>query len=138
MELGPFLAGLPAGLDTLIGDRGVRLSGGQRQRMGLAQAVLRKPGILILDEATSALDSVIEERVGRAIRKRTEGQTVVMIAHRLSTIRDADLILVLDDGQVVESGTWNELLHQGGAFARLHRAQVQAPPMRAAAVGGGA
>lgn len=138
VELGPFLAGLPAGLDTLIGDRGVRLSGGQRQRMGLAQAVLRKPGILILDEATSALDSVIEERVGRAIRKRTEGQTVVMIAHRLSTIRDADLILVLDDGQVVESGTWNELLHQGGAFARLHRAQVQAPPMRAAAVGGGA
>ena len=123
VELAEFTAGLPDGLDTEVGDRGVRLSGGQRQRIALARALLRDPDILILDEATSALDSVIEQRVARAIQKRAEGRTLIVIAHRLSTIRDADTILVMRDGRVVERGTWDELVALGGFFSTLHDAQ---------------
>ena len=123
VDLGKFVAGLPDRLDTEIGDRGVRLSGGQRQRIALARALLRDPEILILDEATSALDSMVEQRVARAIQQRAQGRTLIVIAHRLSTIRDADLILVMEDGQVVEEGTWDELLRLGGTFSRLHAAQ---------------
>jgi ABC-type multidrug transport system fused ATPase/permease subunit len=123
VELGPFLASLDDGLDTELGDRGVRLSGGQRQRVALARALLRDPQILILDEATSALDSVVEQRVARAIQRRAKGRTLLVIAHRLSTIRDADLILVMRDGRVVEQGTWDELLDRGEAFMELYRAQ---------------
>ncbi|MGD8601502.1 MAG: ABC transporter ATP-binding protein, partial [Gemmatimonadota bacterium] len=123
VELGEFVSGLREGLDTEIGDRGVRLSGGQRQRVALARALLRDPEILILDEATSALDSMVEQRVARAIQQRAQGRTLIVIAHRLSTIRDADLILVMENGEVVESGSWKELLRQRGAFARLHAAQ---------------
>ncbi len=123
VELGEFVAGLREGLDTEIGDRGVRLSGGQRQRVALARALLRDPEILILDEATSALDSLVEQRVARAIQQRAKGRTLIVIAHRLSTIRDADLILVMHEGRVVEQGSWDELLLQEGAFFRLHQAQ---------------
>jgi ATP-binding cassette, subfamily B, bacterial MsbA len=123
VQLGDFVSGLPNGLDTEVGDRGVQLSGGQRQRLALARALLRDPQILILDEATSALDSIIEQRVARAILKRAEGRTLIVIAHRLSTVRDADLILVMDGGRVVEQGGWNELVSLGGFFTELHRAQ---------------
>jgi ABC-type multidrug transport system fused ATPase/permease subunit len=123
VDLGEFVAGLREGLDTEIGDRGVRLSGGQRQRVALARALLRDPDILILDEATSALDSMVEQRVARAIQQRAKGRTLIVIAHRLSTIRDADLILVMHEGRVVEQGSWDELLLREGAFFRLHQAQ---------------
>lgn len=123
VDLHEFTQGLREGLDTEIGDHGVRLSGGQRQRVALARALLRDPDILILDEATSALDSVVEQRVARAIHQRAAGRTLIMIAHRLSTIREADLILVMHEGRVVEQGTWNELLKQDGRFRALHDAQ---------------
>ncbi|HSH76727.1 MAG TPA: ABC transporter ATP-binding protein [Longimicrobiales bacterium] len=123
VDLHEFVAGLREGLDTEIGDRGVRLSGGQRQRVALARALLRDPDILILDEATSALDSMVEQRVARAIQQRAKGRTLIVIAHRLSTIRDADLILVMHEGRLVEKGSWDELLRQEGAFYRLHQAQ---------------
>jgi len=123
VELHEFVAGLREGLDTEIGDRGVRLSGGQRQRIALARALLRDPDILILDEATSALDSMVEQRVARAIQQRAKGRTLIVIAHRLSTIRDADRILVLHDGRLVEQGSWDELLTAEGHFYRLHQAQ---------------
>jgi ATP-binding cassette, subfamily B, bacterial MsbA len=123
VELHEFGAGLRDGLDTEIGDRGVRLSGGQRQRVALARALLRDPDILILDEATSALDSMVEQRVARAIQQRAHGRTLIVIAHRLSTIRTADKILVMHDGRLVEQGSWDELLRKEGAFYRLHQAQ---------------
>ncbi len=123
VDLAAFVAGLQDGLDSEIGDRGVRLSGGQRQRVALARALLRDPDILILDEATSALDSVVEQRVARAIKERAHGRTLIVIAHRLSTIRDADQILVMQEGRVVEAGSWDTLLARGGAFSELHQAQ---------------
>jgi ABC-type multidrug transport system fused ATPase/permease subunit len=123
VELQEFVAGLREGLDTEIGDRGVRLSGGQRQRVALARALLRDPEILILDEATSALDSVVEQRVARAIQQRAQGRTLIVIAHRLSTVRNADKILVLNEGRLVEQGTWEELVRREGTFYRLHQAQ---------------
>ena len=125
VELAGFLEDLPGGLDTEVGDRGVRLSGGQRQRIALARALLRDPDIMILDEATSALDSVIEQGVAAAIKRRLTGHTLIVIAHRLSTIRDADLILVFEGGRIVESGTWDELIERGGAFQDLYRAQSE-------------
>ena len=133
VDMDRFAAALPHGLDTELGDRGVRLSGGQRQRVALARALLRDPDILILDEATSALDSVVEQRVARAIQERVQGHTLIVIAHRLSTIRDADLILVLEDGELVEVGAWDELLARGGTFATLHAAQFEpkSPPVTA-------
>jgi len=123
VDLSDFLGGLRDGLDSEIGDRGVRLSGGQRQRVALARALLRDPDILILDEATSALDSVVEQRVARAIQQRAHGRTLIIIAHRLSTIRNSDLILVMHEGRVVEQGSWADLLKREGAFHRLHHAQ---------------
>lgn len=123
VELGTFVEGLRDGLDTEVGDRGVQLSGGQRQRAALARALLRDPDILILDEATSALDSVIEQRVARAIQQRAHGRTLIIIAHRLSTIRDADQILVMNNGRMVEQGGWDDLVAAGGTFSELHRAQ---------------
>jgi subfamily B ATP-binding cassette protein MsbA len=123
VDLAEFARGLPAGLDTEVGDRGVQLSGGQRQRVALARALLRDPDLLILDEATSALDSVVEQRVARAIMERAADRTLIIIAHRLSTIRDADQILVMRDGRVVEQGGWDELVARGGLFTELHEAQ---------------
>jgi subfamily B ATP-binding cassette protein MsbA len=123
VELHEFVAGLREGLDTEIGDRGVRLSGGQRQRVALARALLRDPEILILDEATSALDSVVEQRVARAIQQRAQGRTLIVIAHRLSTIRNADKILVMHEGRLVEQGSWDDLVCREGTFYRLYQAQ---------------
>jgi ATP-binding cassette subfamily C protein len=105
-----FISKLPEGLDTIIGDRGVRLSGGEKQRLALARALLRKPALLILDEATSNLDSENEKRIIKAIDDLHGEMTILMIAHRLSTIKNADYIYLLDDGRVKDSGTWNELL----------------------------
>ena len=123
LALGELLARLPDGLDTEVGDRGVRLSGGQRQRIDIARTILRRPDIVILDEATSALDSIVERRVLATVKERLEESTVIVIAHRLSTVRGADFILVMSGGRVVERGTWSELLQREGGFYELHRAQ---------------
>ncbi len=115
-----FVASLPDGINTMIGDNGIRLSGGQRQRLSIARALLKNAPILVLDEATSALDNESERFVQAALDKLMHGQTTLIIAHRLSTIEKADRILVLDDGRIVESGTHAVLIERGGLYARLH------------------
>jgi ATP-binding cassette subfamily B protein len=109
--------------ETNAGERGRMLSGGERQRLSIARALLKNPPILILDEATSALDAVTEQKVNAALDTVMEGRTTFVIAHRLSTIRNATRILVFDKGMVIESGTFDELVAQGGYFARLAKAQ---------------
>jgi len=112
-----FVSKLPEGLDTVIGDRGVKFSGGERQRLALARALLRKPSLLILDEATSNLDSKNEKKILKAIDDLHGEITILIIAHRLSTIENADYIYLIDEGQILESGTWNDLLkNQNGYF----------------------
>jgi ATP-binding cassette, subfamily B, heavy metal transporter len=125
-ELGPFIDGLPKGMSTPVGERGLKLSGGERQRVGIARALLANPRVLILDEATSALDSRTEEAIQATLRKVSEGRTTLVIAHRLSTIVDADEILVLKKGRIVERGTHAELLTAGGEYAQLWRRQTRA------------
>ena len=117
-----FLPSMPNGLDTQVGERGDKLSGGQKQRVSIARALVRNPRILILDEATSALDNVSEFHVQRAIEKLVERRcTTFIVAHRLSTIRNADRIIVMDEGKLVEMGTYEELVALGGKFAELDR-----------------
>ena len=118
-----FIAWQPEGLDTLIGERGRSLSGGERQRLSIARALLKDPPILILDEATSALDAATEERLQRALDEVMIGRTTFVIAHRLSTIRHATRVLVFDQGRVVETGSFDELIGKGGSFAKLAQAQ---------------
>ena len=118
-----FIKLLPQGLDTEVGERGVKLSGGQKQRLGLARALLRDPKILILDEATSALDTISERAVQQALEKLMGSRTTFIIAHRLSTVKHADLILVFDQGRIVERGTHDELLGLGGTYSHLFGAQ---------------
>lgn len=120
-----FIKDLPKGLDTVIGDRGLKLSGGQRQRLSLARALLAKPKILILDEATSQLDSETEKYIQETIRRLKGKVTLLIVAHRLSTIRDADSIYVLKDGKVIESGDHEGLMRESGYYSRLVEAQSQ-------------
>lgn len=128
-----FIIQLPSGLDTEIGDRGVRLSGGQKQRLAIARALLRDPDILILDEATSALDTISERLVQEAIDELCRERTTLVIAHRLSTIRKAHQIVVLDKGKVIEIGNHEELLANNGQYARLHALQFGDSDNQAAA-----
>jgi ABC-type multidrug transport system fused ATPase/permease subunit len=128
-----FIAAMPHGYDTLVGERGLTVSGGQRQRIGIARAIIRNSPILILDEPTAALDTESERLVMEGLEKLMKGRTVITIAHRLSTIRDSDKIIVLDGGLVAEQGTHDELLERKGIYAELHRVQYEstatgAPP----------
>jgi ABC-type multidrug transport system fused ATPase/permease subunit len=118
-----FIDEFPDGVDTLAGDRGVRLSGGQIQRIALARAILRRPELLILDEATSALDSQSETLIQDAIAEIARDTTIIVVAHRLSTVKMADTIVVLDEGAIVEQGTYDELIKRDGRFRSMVDAQ---------------
>jgi len=121
-----FIVGLPDGYDTVVGERGYRLSGGERQRVAIARVILKNPRILVLDEATSHLDSLSEALIQEALQHVMEGRTSLVIAHRLSTILAADVILVMDEGRLVERGTHDELLARGGLYASLYETQFRA------------
>ena len=119
-----FIAGFPEGLETIVGERGIKLSGGQRQRVAIARAILKDPAILLLDEATSSLDAESEQLVQHALDQLMEGRTSIIIAHRLATIRNVDCIYVLDDGKIVESGTHQELFqNETGIYHQLAKLQ---------------
>ena len=141
-QLHDFIEGLPDGYDTWVGERGVTLSGGQRQRLAIARTLLLDPPVLILDDSTSSVDMATEHRLQQALEEVTRGRTTLVIAHRLSTIRRADLILVLDDGEIVERGTHDGLLEQNGLYRSIYdlqlRPQDPAPAAVATAVGGDA
>jgi ABC-type multidrug transport system fused ATPase/permease subunit len=127
-RLADLVASLPDGLDTVVGERGYRLSGGERQRLTIARLLLARPRMVILDEATAHLDSTSEAAVQAALTEALAGRTALVIAHRLSTVRAADLILVIEDGRVVQSGTHDELLAAGGRYAELYRTQFEQQP----------
>jgi ABC-type multidrug transport system fused ATPase/permease subunit len=118
---------LPDGLDTVVGERGYRFSGGERQRVTIARLLLARPTVVVLDEATASLDSTSEAAVQEALAEALEGRTSIVIAHRLSTIRAADLILVIENGRVVERGTHTELLANSGRYSELYRTQFDEP-----------
>jgi subfamily B ATP-binding cassette protein MsbA len=120
-----FIEQLPDGLDTLVGEKGTRLSGGQRQRLAIARALLKNAPILILDEATSALDSQSERAIQNALAEVMKDRTTLVIAHRLSTIENADQVIVLEAGRVVEVGSHEQLLTKGGIYARLYQIQFE-------------
>jgi ATP-binding cassette subfamily B protein len=125
-RLDTLVAELPAGLDTVVGERGYRLSGGERQRLTIARLLLAQPRVVILDEATASLDSTSEAAVTAALAEALAGRTAVVIAHRLSTVRSADRILVLEGGRIVERGRHADLLAAGGRYAELYRTQFAA------------
>ena len=117
------IASLPEGYDTEVGERGYRFSGGEKQRIAIARVLLKAPSIVILDEATAHLDSESEAAVQRALSVALAGRTAIVIAHRLSTVREADLLLVIDGGQIVERGTHDDLIASGGLYSELYRTQ---------------
>jgi ATP-binding cassette subfamily B protein len=129
-QLHDFIAALPAGYDTVVGERGLKLSGGEKQRVAIARAILKQPRILIFDEATSALDSKSEQAILQALRAVATDHTTLVIAHRLSTIVDADQILVLEHGRVREQGTHRELLQRDGMYAQMWALQQQEQAVR--------
>jgi len=120
-----FIASLPLGYDTMVGERGLKLSGGEKQRVAIARALLKNPALLIFDEATSALDSKSERAIQDELRGIASERTTLVIAHRLSTVVDAEQILVMEQGRIVERGTHRELLRQGGAYAQMWALQQQ-------------
>jgi ATP-binding cassette subfamily B protein len=119
-----FILTLPEGYDTTVGERGLKLSGGEKQRVGIARTLLKNPPILILDEATSALDTQTEQSIQESLSEMGQGRSVIVIAHRLSTIADADLILVMEEGRVVERGSHEALLAEGGRYAAMWARQI--------------
>jgi ATP-binding cassette subfamily B protein len=121
-----FIETLPAKYEAMVGERGLKLSGGEKQRVAIARALLKDPRILIFDEATSALDSKAEKAIQAELERISVGRTTLVIAHRLSTVMDADLILVLSHGRIIERGTHRELLDAGGEYARMWALQQQA------------
>jgi subfamily B ATP-binding cassette protein MsbA len=121
-----FIERMPEGLETMVGEGGMSLSGGERQRLAIARAILKNAPILILDEATASLDTRAEREVQLAIEALVKGRTTLVIAHRLSTIRDADTIVVMSEGRIVEQGNHEILLAKGGEYARLHALQFRA------------
>ena len=129
-----FIAALPKGYDTVVGEQGIKLSGGQRQRLAIARAVLKDAPILLLDEATSALDAESERYVQSALGELMRNRTTLVIAHRLSTVVGADVIYVMDRGRVAEAGTHNELLARGGLYARLYALQSANEPTPASGI----
>jgi ATP-binding cassette, subfamily B, bacterial len=127
-QIKPLVESLPDGLDTVVGERGYRLSGGERQRLAIARLLLKAPSIVVLDEATAHLDSESEVAVQRALDLAMVGRTSIVIAHRLSTIRNADLIIVVDQGRIVQRGRHEELMHEGGLYTELYRTQFDQSP----------
>jgi ATP-binding cassette subfamily B protein len=125
-HIGALVRSLPDGLDTLVGDRGYRLSGGEKQRLAIARLLLKAPAVVVLDEATAHLDSESEVAVQRALAAALTGRTSLVIAHRLSTVREADQILVVEDGRIVDRGRHDELITRGGLYAELYRTQFAA------------
>jgi ATP-binding cassette subfamily B protein len=132
----PLVESLPDGLDTLVGDRGYRLSGGEKQRMAIARLLLKAPDIVVLDEATAHLDSESEAAMQRALTTALAGRTSIVIAHRLSTVRDADQILVIERGRIVQRGRHRELLATEGLYAELYRTQFESQSTAPAAQAG--
>jgi ATP-binding cassette subfamily B protein len=133
-QIHELIATLPDGYDTVVGERGYRFSGGEKQRIAIARTILRNPPVLVLDEATSSLDTQTERLVQEALERLSEGRTTIAIAHRLSTVRDADQIVVLDRGRVVEVGTYGDLFARGGRFAELAARDDEGPGQSAVAV----
>ena len=129
-QIDGFIASLPDGLNTSVGERGLKLSGGEKQRVAIARTLLKAPPILVLDEATSALDSFTEKDIQDAIERMSRGRTTLVIAHRLSTIVNADEIIVLDEGHIVERGRHEHLISQGGVYAQLWNRQREVDQAR--------
>ncbi|MEO0753181.1 MAG: ATP-binding cassette domain-containing protein, partial [Pseudomonadota bacterium] len=132
-QLLPFIESLPDGLETRVGERGLKLSGGEKQRVGIARVILADPAVLVLDEATSALDSATEAAVQDALDEASRGRTTLMVAHRLSTVQNADEILVLRDGRIAERGNHESLLALDGEYAAMWARQAARDTLVAAA-----